>query len=70
MLARAYLSAILGIDGFPLSIEVDNYPGLNKLTILGLPDAAVPGGVCEGNCVAARSAGRRPGAMGRTGAAL
>jgi len=31
----------LGIDGIPLAVEVDNYPGLNKLLIVGLPDAAV-----------------------------
>ena len=41
MLARIQSSAIFGIDGIPLSVEVDNYPGLNKLTIVGLPDAAV-----------------------------
>ncbi|MBX3177712.1 MAG: YifB family Mg chelatase-like AAA ATPase [Candidatus Hydrogenedentes bacterium] len=41
MLARVQSSAIFGIDGIPLSVEVDNYPGMNKLTIVGLPDAAV-----------------------------
>lgn len=41
MLARIQSSAIFGIDGIPLSVEVDNYPGMNKLTIVGLPDAAV-----------------------------
>ncbi|HRI86831.1 MAG TPA: YifB family Mg chelatase-like AAA ATPase [Candidatus Hydrogenedentes bacterium] len=41
MLARIQSSTILGIDGFPLSVEVDNYIGVNKLTIVGLPDAAV-----------------------------
>lgn len=41
VLARVQSSAIFGIDGIPLSVEVDNYPGMNKLTIVGLPDAAV-----------------------------
>ncbi len=41
MLARVQSGAIFGIDGIPLSVEVDNYPGINKLTIVGLPDAAV-----------------------------
>jgi magnesium chelatase family protein len=31
----------LGIDPFPLAVEVDNHPGLNKTTIVGLPDAAI-----------------------------
>ncbi|GMW03114.1 MAG: magnesium chelatase [Candidatus Hydrogenedentota bacterium] len=41
MLARVQSSAIFGIDGIPLSVEVDNYPGIYKFTIVGLPDAAV-----------------------------
>lgn len=41
VLARVQSSAIFGIDGIPLSVEVDNYPGMNKITIVGLPDAAV-----------------------------
>ncbi|MBI2422015.1 MAG: YifB family Mg chelatase-like AAA ATPase [Candidatus Hydrogenedentes bacterium] len=41
MLARVQSSAILGINGIPLSVEVDNAPGLNRFTIVGLPDAAV-----------------------------
>lgn len=41
MLARVYSSAIHGVDGIPLAVEVDNHPGLNKLTIVGLPDLAV-----------------------------
>lgn len=41
MLARIHSIAVLGIDGIPLSVEVDNHPGMNKFTIVGLPDAAV-----------------------------
>ena len=41
MLARVQSCAILGIDGIPLAVEVDNHPGMNKLVIVGLPDAAV-----------------------------
>ena len=41
MLARVQSSAIHGIDGIPLAVEVDNHPGMNKFTIVGLPDLAV-----------------------------
>jgi len=41
MLARVHSSAIHGIDGIPLAVEVDNHFGMNKLTIVGLPDLAV-----------------------------
>ena len=41
MLARVRSCAILGIDGIPLVVEADNHPGMNKLVIVGLPDAAV-----------------------------
>ncbi len=41
MLARVSSCAVLGIDAFPLSVEVDNVPGLNKIRMAGLPDAAV-----------------------------
>ena len=41
MLARVQSCAILGIDGIQLAVEVDNHPGVNKLMIVGLPDAAV-----------------------------
>jgi magnesium chelatase family protein len=41
MLARVHSGAVLGIDPFPLAVEVDNHPGLNLVNIVGLPDAAV-----------------------------
>lgn len=41
MLARVHSGAVLGIDPFPLAVEVDNHPGMNSVNIVGLPDAAV-----------------------------
>jgi len=41
MLARVQSCAVLGIDAFPLAIEVDNYPGMNNIYMVGLPDPAV-----------------------------
>ncbi len=41
MLARVQSGAVLGIEPYPLAIEVDNRPGTNALTIVGLPDLAV-----------------------------
>lgn len=41
MLARVHSGAVLGIDPFPLAVEVDVQPGLNIVNIVGLPDTAV-----------------------------
>jgi len=41
VLARIHSCAVVGIDGFPLSVEVDNYPGMTKFFMVGLPDLAV-----------------------------
>lgn len=41
MLARVYSGAVLGIDPFPLAIEVDNHAGMNEFFMVGLPDPAV-----------------------------
>ncbi|HOC70351.1 MAG TPA: YifB family Mg chelatase-like AAA ATPase [Candidatus Hydrogenedentes bacterium] len=41
MLARIRSSAVLGIDAFPVSIEVDTHPGLFRFKVVGLPDTAV-----------------------------
>jgi len=41
MLARVQSFAINGIDAYPLAVEVDARPGMNKFTMVGLPDAAV-----------------------------
>jgi magnesium chelatase family protein len=41
VLARVHSCGVLGIDGFPLAVEVDNHPGTLRFTMVGLPDAAV-----------------------------
>jgi len=41
MLARAISYAILGLDAFPVEVEVDAAPGLPSLSIIGLPDQVV-----------------------------
>ncbi|MCL4694339.1 MAG: YifB family Mg chelatase-like AAA ATPase [Candidatus Hydrogenedentes bacterium] len=44
MLARVQSCAVIGIDGYPLAIEVDNHIGSNQYYLVGLPDAAVKEG--------------------------
>ncbi len=41
MLARVKSFAVVGIDAYLLAIEVDNRPGMGKIKMVGLPDAAV-----------------------------
>lgn len=41
MLARVLSCSVLGIEGIPLTVEVDAHPGMPKFTMVGLPDAAV-----------------------------
>ncbi len=41
MLARVYSCAVLGLDGEIIEVEVDTAPGLPRMVIVGLPDAAV-----------------------------
>ncbi|MEA3485328.1 MAG: YifB family Mg chelatase-like AAA ATPase [Candidatus Aerophobetes bacterium] len=41
MLAKAYSSALLGIDAYPVEVEVDITKGLPNFNIVGLPDTAV-----------------------------
>lgn len=41
MLARIQSSAVLGIDAYPVSIEVDTRPGMFRFKVVGLPDTAV-----------------------------
>jgi len=41
MLARVHSGAVLGIDPFPLAVEVDVKAGMNAVSIVGLPDTAV-----------------------------
>jgi magnesium chelatase family protein len=41
MLARVHSSAILGIEAYPVEVEVDITRGMRKFDIVGLPDPAV-----------------------------
>ena len=41
MLARVQSCAVQGIEGIPLSVEVDNFAGMARFTMVGLPDLAV-----------------------------
>jgi len=41
LLARVHCGALIGIDGHPVEVEVDVYPGLPYITVVGLPDNAV-----------------------------
>lgn len=41
MLSRVFSAAVHGIDGYPLTVEVDFRAGLPAFTIVGLPDASV-----------------------------
>jgi magnesium chelatase family protein len=41
MLARIQSAAVLGVDAFPVSVEVDLIPGAHQFMVVGLPDASV-----------------------------
>ena len=41
MLARIYSAGLFGIDGFPVTVEVDAQNRLDYFEVVGLPDAAV-----------------------------
>ena len=41
MLAKVYSAGLFGIDGFPVTVEVDAQNRLDYFEIVGLPDAAV-----------------------------
>ncbi len=41
MLARVSAGALIGIDAYPVEVEIDVYPGLASITVVGLPDSAV-----------------------------
>lgn len=41
MLARVHSGSLLGIDAYRVDVEVDIYPGLPSITVVGLPDSAV-----------------------------
>src|SRR5690606_38609994 len=41
MLAKINSGAVLGVDAYPVEVEVDLALGLNNVNIVGLPDGAV-----------------------------
>lgn len=41
MLARVHSGALIGIDGHAVEVEIDVFPGLPSVTVVGLPDSAV-----------------------------
>lgn len=41
MLAKVHSCAVVGLDAEPIDIEVDIASGLERITLVGLPDAAV-----------------------------
>ena len=41
MLAKVHSGAVVGIDALPLDVEVDNHPGVERVSVVGLPDLAV-----------------------------
>jgi len=42
MLARVFSCAVIGLEGVNVEVEVDACDGLPGITIVGLPDAALP----------------------------
>lgn len=41
MLAKTYSYGLIGIDAYPITIEVDVQKGIPSITIVGLPDSAI-----------------------------
>jgi len=41
LLARVHSAALIGIEAFPIEVEVDVYAGLPSIAVVGLPDNAV-----------------------------
>ncbi len=41
MLAKVHSCAVIGLDALPVQVEVDIAGGLERITVVGLPDAAV-----------------------------
>jgi magnesium chelatase family protein len=41
VLARVHSGSLIGIDAHPVEVEVDVYPGLPSIAVVGLPDNAV-----------------------------
>ena len=43
MLARVHSGSLIGIDAYPVEVEIDVFPGMPFIAVVGLPDSA-PGG--------------------------
>lgn len=41
MLAQVHSGALVGIDAYPVEVEIDVYNGLPAITVVGLPDTTV-----------------------------
>jgi len=41
LLARVHSGALIGIDAYPVEVEIDVYPGMASIAVVGLPDNAV-----------------------------
>src|SRR5277367_3913700 len=41
MFARVYTGGLMGVDAYPIEVEVDSSGGMGQILIVGLPDAAV-----------------------------
>jgi predicted ATPase with chaperone activity len=41
VLARVHSGSLIGIDAYPVEVEVDVYSGLPSIAVVGLPDNAV-----------------------------
>jgi magnesium chelatase family protein len=41
VLARVHSGSLVGIDAHPVEVEIDVYPGLPSIAVVGLPDSAV-----------------------------
>jgi len=41
LLSRVHSGSLIGIDAHPVEVEIDVYPGLPSIAVVGLPDSAV-----------------------------
>jgi magnesium chelatase family protein len=41
VLARIYSGSLIGIDAYPVEVEIDVFPGMPSIAVVGLPDSAV-----------------------------
>ena len=41
MLARVHSGSLIGIDAYPVEVEIDVFPGMPSVAVVGLPDSAV-----------------------------